>query len=73
MHITDGVNICLYVCVSESIGPCVSCVCLSVCGVSNQITNKNHVIYVKHTATAGIMVLRLDKFRSMILLSKITH
>ena len=31
VHITDGVNI--YLCVCQSIGPCVSCVCLSVCDI----------------------------------------
>ena len=43
VHVTrDSVNI--YLC--QSIGPCVSCLCLSVCVISNQSTSKNQVIHV---------------------------
>ena len=45
MHITGGINI--YLCVYKSIGPSVSCVCLSLCVISNQSTSKKYVIYVK--------------------------
>ena len=45
VYITGGVNIYLYVC--KSIGPSVSCVCLSLCVISNQSTSINHVIRVK--------------------------
>ena len=47
VHITGGADI--YLSVSLSIDPCVSCVChmMCKCVISNQITSKNHVIHVK--------------------------
>ena len=45
MHITYGVNIYLYVCVSLLVPVCP--VCVSLCVISNQSTSKNHVIRVK--------------------------
>ena len=42
------VLICIYM--GQPIGPCVFCVCLSVCMLSNQSTSKNHVICVQPSA-----------------------
>lgn len=36
MHIIGSVNIYILICICKSIGPCVSCVVLSVCDISNQ-------------------------------------
>ena len=41
-----SVNICLNVCVCQSTGPCLSCVCLSVFVISYQSASKNHVVPV---------------------------
>ena len=49
VHVKGGVNIYFILC--QSIGPCLSCVCSSVCVISNQSTSKNHVIcFKRHTA-----------------------
>ena len=46
-YVTGHANMYLYVCVCKYIGSCVSCVCLSVCVVSNKSTRKSHIIHVK--------------------------
>ena len=47
VHVKSGVNIYLCMCAS----PCVSCMCLSVCVISNQGTSQNHVVCVKPAVT----------------------
>ena len=47
-HITSGANIYLYECVSLLVPGCAACifvgVCVCMCVISNQITNKNPII-----------------------------
>ena len=74
-------------CVCQFTSPCLSCVFVCVCVISNQSSSKNHAISVKPSfskfdalkkkkkkqGAAGTKVPRLDKFRwSLISLSKIT-
>ena len=68
-HITGGVNIYLYVCVSTLVPVCPACVCLRV--IPNQSTRKNHVIRGKASVhwilccintQQGAKVPKLNKF-----------
>ena len=71
--------ICGLICVYQSVGSCLASVCLSLYVLSNQTTSKNRVIRVKHKTqntqqgAVSTKVPRLNMFRPIISLSKITH